>query len=450
MLSWRAPRHPNGVLRKYKIYMRSLDGMGLAKDEFEVPPTQSHYRITHLRLHHRYEFWAAAMTAAGLGASSRRVVQAPAQTAPARGGDRLQVTPDGELRLVAIQPTDAGNYTCAVENSGGKDAITYHVSVDENRNKGVPTTPLGLRVATATVSSLTLQWRPGTGHASPTGYFLHFKREFGEWEKTKLPADQVTSKNASDNSPYCSHTLVGLLCGTKYQMYVSAFNQLGTGLPTVILHARTQGSPPVAPDARDLLRVNSTSIALRLGAWQDAGCPISSLVLEYKLRHEHAWTLVSNNVQVDRQEYSVLDLSPATGYTLRMTAHNSAGSTVVSYEFLTLTNTGAALPAEPGGRAGGGSPALGVAGMASLVAGAGAVLLAGVGVLGFMLRRRHRSRHPGDDKTRGTDSPFFSPGEEGREGGGDGRVPWSMSSATARSIDGRTGHGVSPPGVAAG
>lgn len=29
MLSWRSPRHPNGILRKYKIYMRSLDGMGL-------------------------------------------------------------------------------------------------------------------------------------------------------------------------------------------------------------------------------------------------------------------------------------------------------------------------------------------------------------------------------------------------------------------------------------
>ncbi|XP_034252493.1 Down syndrome cell adhesion molecule-like protein Dscam2 [Thrips palmi] len=351
MLSWRSPRHPNGILRKYKIFMRSLDGMGLAKDEFEVPPSQSHYRILHLRLHHRYEFWAAAMTAAGLGASSRRVRAWTLQSDPVRGGDRLQVTADGELRLVAVQASDAGNYTCAVENTGGKDAITYYVSVDENRNKGVPTTPLALRVASATVSSLSIQWKPGSGVASPTGYYLHFKREFGEWEKTKLSVDQVTTKNGSDSAPVCTHSLLGLLCGTKYQIYVSAFNQLGTGLPTAILHARTQGSPPVAPDAGQLLRVNSTSIALWLGSWQDAGCPISSLVLEYKLRHEHAWTLVSNNVQVDRQEYSVLDLSPATWYTLRMTAHNSAGSTVVNYEFVTLTNSGATLPPEPGGRA---------------------------------------------------------------------------------------------------
>ena len=96
----------------------------------------------------------------------------------------------------------------------------------------------------------------------------------------------------------------------------------------------------MAPDAGQLLRVNSTSIQLRLAAWQDAGCPISSLVLEYKLRNDAAWTLVSNNVQVDRLEYSVLDLSPATWYTLRMTAHNSAGSTVANYEFVTLTNSG--------------------------------------------------------------------------------------------------------------
>lgn len=148
-----------------------------AKDEFEVPPSQTHYRITHLRLHHRYEFWASALTAAGQGASSRRVVQAPAQAAPARvvdfGGrvvaevrrdlrlpcrsvgrpapqrawtqqaepphanDRLQVTADGELKLVAVQASDAGNYTCAVENAGGKDAITYYVTVDgEHAERG--------------------------------------------------------------------------------------------------------------------------------------------------------------------------------------------------------------------------------------------------------------------------------------------------------------------------
>jgi hypothetical protein len=36
----------------------------------------------------------------------------------------------------------------------------------------------------------------------------------------------------------------------------------------------------------------------------------------------------------------VLDLMPETRYTLRMTAHNSAGSTVHEYDFTTLTFSG--------------------------------------------------------------------------------------------------------------
>lgn len=29
LLSWKPPRHPNGRIKKYKVYMRSLDGIGL-------------------------------------------------------------------------------------------------------------------------------------------------------------------------------------------------------------------------------------------------------------------------------------------------------------------------------------------------------------------------------------------------------------------------------------
>lgn len=90
----------------------------------------------------------------------------------------------------------------------------------------------------------------------------------------------------------------------------------------------------------DLIRVNSTSISLNLAAWQDGGCPITSLVVEYKSSMNLDWTLVSNNIKVEPVEFLVLDLSPETSYTLRMTAHNSAGSTVVTYNFITLTNSG--------------------------------------------------------------------------------------------------------------
>ena len=31
MLSWRTPRRANGVLKKYSVYMRSLEGLGLVR-----------------------------------------------------------------------------------------------------------------------------------------------------------------------------------------------------------------------------------------------------------------------------------------------------------------------------------------------------------------------------------------------------------------------------------
>ena len=54
------------------------------------------------------------------------------------------------------------------------------------------------------------------------------------------------------------------------------------------------------------------------------------------------WILVNNNVrpldlaQGNAMHYVVLDLKPRTPYVLRITAHNSAGSTVKEYKFSTL------------------------------------------------------------------------------------------------------------------
>ena len=47
-----------------------------------------------------------------------------------------------------------------------------------------------------------------------------------------------------------------------------------------------------------------------------------------------------------QEGFSVLDLNPETHYQLRMTAHNSAGSTVKVYEFITLTFGGATVAPE--------------------------------------------------------------------------------------------------------
>ena len=58
----------------------------------------------------------------------------------------------------------------------------------------------------------------------------------------------------------------------------------------------------------------------------------------------------NNNEQkendVNGEGFSVLDLAPETHYKLRMTAHNSAGSTVDVYDFTTLTFGGATVAPE--------------------------------------------------------------------------------------------------------
>ena len=66
------------------------------------------------------------------------------------------------------------------------------------------------------------------------------------------------------------------------------------------------------------------------------------------------WILVNNNVRppdliqdgLRIQKFVVLDLKPRTNYILRITAHNSAGSTVKEFSFTTLNSDGTPLASE--------------------------------------------------------------------------------------------------------
>ncbi|XP_049855344.1 Down syndrome cell adhesion molecule-like protein Dscam2 [Schistocerca gregaria] len=369
LLSWKPPRYPNGRIRKYKVYVKSLDGVSLERDQYDLPSEQTYYSISHLVAHHRYEFWVTASTIVGEGSSSRHVVQSAVNHVPARiasfGGhvitvwkeelklpcitvgqpnphiqwkknakrihedNHLQVNSEGTLHIASVQITDAGNYSCSAENIFGKEEIQYIVSVQESRIRGVPSAPTNFQASSSTIASVYVEWQPPTAMGSSIkGYYLHFKREFGEWEQISIPAHET------------SYTVRGLQCGTRHQLYLQAFNQLGKSSPTPIVSLHTQGAAPVAPSNFDLIHVNSTSIALNITSWRDGGCPITSFVVEYRLKHGTDWTLVSNNLKAEQREYFVLDLNPETWYTLRMTAHNSAGSTVSTYDFVTLTHSG--------------------------------------------------------------------------------------------------------------
>lgn len=62
------------------------------------------------------------------------------------------------------------------------------------------------------------------------GYVINYKRDHGDWEEIHLDSKTDT------------HLLRGLWCGTKYQLYMTAYNKIGTGLPCDIVTAYTKGS----------------------------------------------------------------------------------------------------------------------------------------------------------------------------------------------------------------
>ncbi|KAL6435015.1 hypothetical protein ACFW04_005260 [Cataglyphis niger] len=363
LISWRPPSQPNGVISQYTVYTKA-DNAEEATSQ-KVPPNQLTHEASGLDKQLRYEFWVTASTNIGEGEASKIVTLAPSVRVPAkiasfddkftatykedvklpcltvgvpapevtwkvRGttlqpSDRLRQLPEGSLFIKEVDRADAGEYSCYVENSFGHDTVTHQLVVH-----APPHSPQVTLTATTT-NSLTMKLRPHpTDNAPIHGYTIHYKPEFGDWETVQI------------SSTAQKYTLENLWCGSRYQIYVTAYNGIGIGDPSDILNTRTKGSKPIIPEAARFIEVSTNSITLHLSAWSDGGCPMLYFVLEHKKKHQQEWNQVSNNVKPG-SNFVVLDLDPATWYHLRVTAHNNAGFAVAEYEFATLTVTGGTI-----------------------------------------------------------------------------------------------------------
>ncbi|KAM0727414.1 Cell adhesion molecule Dscam1 [Formica fusca] len=371
LISWRPPSQPNGVISQYTVYTKA-DNAEEATSQ-KVPPNQLTHEASGLDKQLRYEFWVTASTNIGEGEASKIVTLGPSVRVPAkiasfddkftatykedvklpcltvgvpapevtwkvRGAtlqpsDRLRQLPEGSLFIKEVDRADAGEYSCYVENSFGHDTVTHQLVVH-----APPHSPQVTLTATTT-NSLTMKLRPHpTDNAPIHGYTIHYKPEFGDWETVQI------------SSTAQKYTLENLWCGSRYQIYVTAYNGIGIGDPSDILNTRTKGSKPIIPEAARFIEVSTNSITLHLSAWSDGGCPMLYFVLEHKKKHQQEWNQVSNNVKPG-SNFVVLDLDPATWYHLRVTAHNNAGFAVAEYEFATLTVTGGTIapPVRNGG-----------------------------------------------------------------------------------------------------
>ncbi|KAL3270299.1 hypothetical protein HHI36_009350 [Cryptolaemus montrouzieri] len=240
--------------------------------------------------------------------------------------DHIRQQPDGSLFIRDVSRSDAGEYSCHVENDFGQDTVTHQLIVN------APPYAPQVTLTAATTSSLTIKIRPHESDVEPIhGYTIHYKPEFGDWE-TKQVGPNVEK-----------YSLEHLLCGTRYQLYVTAYNSIGTGDPSDTINPRTRGDKPIIPSADKFIDELSDSITLHLSAWLDGGCPMLYFVIEHKKRISNEWIQVSNNVKPGGPNFVLLGLEPATWYHLRVTAHNNAGFNVAEYEFATLTLTGGTI-----------------------------------------------------------------------------------------------------------
>ncbi|XP_030767446.1 Down syndrome cell adhesion molecule-like protein Dscam2 [Sitophilus oryzae] len=366
-VSWLAPLEPNGIVTKYNLYRRAPDGRQEAENGRQIISSHNTvFEVKNVQQHLEYQFWVTASTRIGEGQSSKVVTQVITSRIPARiisfGGlvvrpwrttvsfscesvgsprrewlrsDQIlkgganhnqQLLDTGELILSSLQITDAGNYTCKVDNGHGTDRITYNLVVQVP-----PSAPL-LYVTSATSSSILLHWKPGNnGGAAISGFHLNYRKEHGDLDEVHL------SRHAT------SFELKGLSCGSTYHLYLTAHNKIGPSPPSHPLQARTQGHPPGVPPALSFISPNSTSVTLRLHVWPDNGCPILYFVLQYRKATDSQWTLVSNALKPQRRT-SITGLTTATKYVVKLEAHNVAGFSTEEFSFMTLTKDGDVPP----------------------------------------------------------------------------------------------------------
>lgn len=155
-------------------------------------PNAEIFEVNRLQEQATYQFWVTASTAIGEGEKSKPVVVAPNNKVPARivsfsrnvvtawkqdlvfhckkvgvpppvtiwrqdgaplePNTRKVIAKNGTLTIKDSQHGDSGNYTCSVENTWGRDEITYRVLIK------IPPAPPNLSVVSSYADSLQLEW----------------------------------------------------------------------------------------------------------------------------------------------------------------------------------------------------------------------------------------------------------------------------------------------------
>ncbi|XP_025423992.1 Down syndrome cell adhesion molecule-like protein Dscam2 isoform X3 [Sipha flava] len=372
-VAWSPPKYSNGVLLRYNLYTRVMNGEEeLNHMKRTLPSHHLTYEAKGLQPHLEYQFWVTASTKIGEGQSSKVATQilSSSRTVPAKivsfGGlierpwrtylrlpcvavgqpavqkqwlksfraiqswdGNAQVTKNGDMTITSLHRSHSDNYTCHVENIHGADSIIYRIIVQ------VPPEPPILYTARATSSSLVFHWRlSSNGDAPITGYTMTYHvHPRGPYKQVTIPRHTT------------SYYLNGLTCGQTYQAHIIANNKIGSSTPSAAVTARTKGNKPGVPKKSLFMRPNSTYLRLNLEAWPDNDCPITKFVIRHRPMLQPHWTTSADNLR-NQRKFTIIGLMPATEYQVQVEGHNAAGSTLADYYFFTLTENGEEPPPE--------------------------------------------------------------------------------------------------------
>ncbi|KAG8178056.1 hypothetical protein JTE90_024068 [Oedothorax gibbosus] len=191
-----------------------------------------------------------------------------------------------------------------------------------------PTSPVAV-VTGSTKSTIDIKWEKDAKDKSAiTEYTLHYKTDDGRWQQEQLTTDLDR------------HTLRNLKCGSRYHLYMTAANSLGTGEPSEAVTTHTQGAAPMSPQEQAFIQPDVGSATLRLSAWQSGGCPIRHFVIRYKPKYSSQWTDIPDKLDGARESYVLRSLVPNREYDVVVTANSEAGMTQADYSFRTLSTGG--------------------------------------------------------------------------------------------------------------
>ncbi|XP_075543760.1 cell adhesion molecule Dscam1-like [Dermacentor variabilis] len=395
-LSWSPAYSGNSPVLKYLLEHKLPEGFWEQDSHVSaIESTEFSHVVSGLRPKTSYEFRLRAENSIGLSESSDALVVTTDEEAPSGAPRDIRVTPTGSRSLhVSWKPPldEESNglvqgYYVGYRVRNAKDSFAYKTLessanslqqqcelADLRRNtrysvvvqafnaKGAgpaseevfsqtleidPPAAPRLRLVSSTSSSVHLSWDIDKDQPI-NGFVLFHKAEPPMTAKSEPSEDPGEWSEVQTGAERSAYAFRGLRCGRKYAFHAVAFNAAGRSPSSNTVLAKTDGSAPLAPDERDLLLCNVTSVTLQLGAWKSGGCPIFSFAVLCKPQSQNEWSpATATHLVPDHQQPPVLvipDLVPATWYDLLVRAQNDAGASEAEYIFATLTLTGGTVP----------------------------------------------------------------------------------------------------------